>query len=125
MSSFYLYFNILSELYGIFIVCNLKKNDGPQLSICLLDISSVYASLMSSNVFLLKVVLNNSCTRKCSQRCRDFKRQLTCCHKADYKAFVMPFVIKTNNKQMPFVLMKQVLTVVKALAVWVYILWGL
>lgn len=46
----------------------------------------------------------------------DFKRQLTCCHEADYKAFAMLFVIKQKQlkkkkrierKQMPFVLMKQ------------------
>lgn len=48
-------------------------------------------------MFLLSVFLNNSCEGKFSQRCMDFKRQLTCCHEADYKAFVMLFVIKQKQ----------------------------
>lgn len=68
---------------------------------------------------VLDGVLNNSCMCKFfvffSQRCRNFKRQQTCRHIADYKVLLMPFVIKKKNKikkvaernKCFFVLMKQ------------------
>lgn len=74
-----------------------------------------------------KWLVNSSCEGTFSQHCNECKRQVTCCHIADYKAFLVPSVIKEIGwaQRKAFCIDETVLTVVEALPVWVYILWGL